>query len=299
MNTLNLDGALTALVTPFTPDDDVDYGALESLVQSQIDAGISGLVPCGTTGESPTLSDSEKYEIIRRTVIIANGRVPVIAGAGCNDTAKTIRVCHTAINAGANAVMIVMPYYNKPTQEGMFQHVTKIASQIGRTPIILYNIPGRSVVDLSTDTLARIIDETPNVIGVKDATGNVLRCQQVARRFGGAISVLSGDDALTPAMMACGACGVISVTSNIYPKAVARVCSAMNAGNLPLAQKRHFALMPVHDAMFIEPNPVPVKYGLSLRKQISFGVRLPMVPPTDATRAQVAKAMEEYEGLPE
>jgi 4-hydroxy-tetrahydrodipicolinate synthase len=293
---LSLHGALTALVTPFTADSQhLDVEAFEALVLAQIDGGISGLVPCGTTGESPTLSDDEKRDVIARTVKLAKGRVPVVAGTGSNDTMKSLRASQAALEAGADAVMIVMPYYNKPSQEGLFLHVTTIASQLGGAPVVLYNIPARSVVDLTTDTLARIVEATPNVVAVKDATGNVLRCQQVVHRFGDALTVLSGDDALTPAMMVSGARGVISVTSNVYPDRVSAVCRAMEEGNPALARRRHFALLPVHEAMFVEPNPAPVKAALASKGRMQLAVRLPLAPPTEATRTLVARAMAAYE----
>jgi 4-hydroxy-tetrahydrodipicolinate synthase len=293
---LSLHGALTALVTPFTADSQhLDVEAFEALVLAQIDGGISGLVPCGTTGESPTLSDEEKRDVVARTVKLAKGRVPVVAGTGSNDTMKSVRASQAALEAGADAVMIVMPYYNKPSQEGLFRHVTTIASQLGGAPVVLYNIPARSVVDLTTDTLARIVEASPNVVAVKDATGNVLRCQQVVHRFGDALTVLSGDDALTPAMMVSGASGVISVTSNVYPDRVSAVCRAMQEGNPSLARRRHFALLPVHDAMFVEPNPGPVKAALASKGRMQLAVRLPLAPPTEATRTLVARAMAAYE----
>ena len=293
---LSLHGALTALVTPFTADSQhLDVEAFEALVLAQIDGGISGLVPCGTTGESPTLGDDEKRDVVARTVKLAKGRVPVVAGTGSNDTMKSVRASQAALEAGADAVMIVMPYYNKPSQEGLFLHVTTIASQLGGAPVVLYNIPARSVVDLTTDTLARIVEATPNVVAVKDATGNVLRCQQVVHRFGDALTVLSGDDALTPAMMVSGARGVISVTSNVYPDRVSAVCRAMEEGNPSLARRRHFALLPVHEAMFVEPNPGPVKAALASKGRMQLAVRLPLAPPTEATRTLVARAMAAYE----
>ena len=296
MSNLALRGALTALVTPFSSDStSIDIQALEALVLAQVDGGIDGIVPCGTTGESPTLSDAEKRDIISRTVKLVNGRVPVVAGTGSNNTANSIRASQAAIEAGADAVMIVMPYYNKPSQEGLFRHVTAIAGQIGGAPIVLYNIPGRSVVDLSTDTLARIVDVAPNVIAIKDATGNVLRCQQVVARFGDAFSVLCGDDALTPAMMVSGARGVISVTSNVYPDAVSAICRAMEQGNLAKARRLHFALLPVHEAMFVEPSPAPVKSALASRNQLELVLRLPLVAPTEATSAYVGRAMAAFE----
>ena len=295
---LSLHGGLTALVTPFTSDTNhVDFDALDALVLAQIEGGIDGIVPCGTTGESPTLRDDEKRDIVAHTVQLAKGRVPIVAGVGSNDTAKSIRLAQTAVEAGADAVMVVMPYYNKPSQEGLARHVTTIASQIGGAPVVLYNVPGRTASDLSTDTLARILDASPNVVAIKDATGNVLRCQQVVSRFGNAVSVLCGDDALTPSMMVVGATGVISVTSNLYPDKVSAVCRAMEVGDLALARRLHFALLPVHEAMFVEPSPGPAKFALALRNQIKLALRLPMVPPTESAQAAISKTIAVYEAL--
>ena len=296
MSRLRLAGAFTALVTPFTSDASrVDFAALESHVQNQIDEGIDGLVPCGTTGESPTLSEAEQADVVHRTVVIAKGRVPIIAGAGSNCTHKSLHLAHAALEAGADGVMIVMPYYNKPSQEGLFQHVTTVARELGGAPVVLYNIPGRSVVDLSVETLARIVDAAPNVIAVKDATGNILRCQQMIARFGDVLDIMCGDDALTLGMMAVGARGVISVTSNLMPRALAGVCNAAREGRWDDARKQHYALLPVHDAMFVEPNPVPVKAALAQLGRMTEAVRLPLTVATEATRSIVAEAAKRYE----
>ncbi len=297
MNTkLPISGAFTALVTPFTADGaGLDIEAFEALVQAQLDAGIQGLVPCGTTGESPNLSDKEQIDLVSRTAKLARGKVPVVAGTGSNSTHKTIRASQAALEAGADAVMLVMPYYNKPSQQGLFEHVTTVAREIGSAPIVLYNIPGRSVVDLATDTLARILDTAPNIAAVKDATGNVVRCQQVVHRFGANLSVMSGDDALTLGMMASGASGVISVTSNLYPDRVVAVCRDMREGNLEDARRKHFALLPVHEMLFVEPNPAPVKVGLAHRKRLTLSLRLPLAVPSKETQQRITKVLDTYE----
>lgn len=296
MTKLRLAGAYTALVTPFTADGShIDIPALEAHVSRQVDQGIDGLVPCGTTGESPTLTDAELAEVVRRTVAVVNKRVPVVAGAGSNSTAKSIHHARAALEAGADAVMIVMPYYNKPSQEGLFQHVTTVAREVGGAPVVLYNIPGRSVVDLSIDTLARIVDAAPNVVAVKDATGNIMRCQHTVARFRDALDVMCGDDALTLGMMAVGARGVISVTSNLYPAALASVCHAAREGRWDDARKQHYALLPVHDAMFVEPNPVPVKAALALRGAMTGAVRLPLSPAQESTRNLVADVTRRFD----
>jgi len=296
MTRLRLCGAYTALVTPFTPDGShLDVAALEAHVARQLDQGISGLVPCGTTGESPTLSDAEMVDVTRRTVSLAKGRVPIIAGAGSNSTAKSIHHARAALDAGADGVMIVMPYYNKPSQDGLFRHVTAIAREVGGAPVVLYNIPGRSVVDLSTDTLARIVDAAPNVVAIKDATGNILRCQQTISKFGDELDVMCGDDALTLGMMAVGARGVISVTSNLMPAQLAAVCKAASEGRWDDARRLHYALLPVHEAMFVEPNPVPVKVALSIRGWMSPAVRLPLSPALDSTRKLVTDVIRQHD----
>jgi len=297
---LHIEGAFTALVTPFTSNSEsIDFEAFDGLVRDQLQGGIHGLVPCGTTGESPTLSDDEQFEVIRHTVQIVSGRVPVIAGASSNCTHKTIKLAQRALEAGANAVMVVMPYYNKPTQEGLLAHITTVASQIGGAPVVLYNIPGRSVVDLSNDTLARAIEACPNVCVVKDATGNVLRCQAMIKRFGNALTVMCGDDALTMPMMAVGAKGVISVTSNVLPDRVAEVCNLMRDGRWNEARAAHLRLLPVHDAMFVEANPGPAKTALANVGKIKPSLRLPLVPPNAASRDTVIAAIARFhEGKP-
>ena len=210
---ISLSGTYTALVTPFQAGAPhaVDGAALDALVDAQIAGGVTGLVPCGTTGESPTLSHEEHAEVVRRVVKRAAGRAQVIAGTGTNSTETTIALSREAERAGVDAVMVVVPYYNKPTQEGLYRHFLAVARAVA-CPLVVYNIPGRSVVDMSCDTFARLAHDAPNVVAIKEATGNVLRAQEIVRRLGARVSVLSGDDVLTLAMIAVGARGVISVT---------------------------------------------------------------------------------------
>ena len=294
--TLPIHGAYTALVTPFTPDGaHVDFDALERLVHRQIEQGIDGLLPCGTTGESPTLHADEHLEVIRRTAKAAAGRVPVIAGTGSNSTEKSISTSKAALEAGADGVMIVSPYYNKPSQEGLVRHMTAVARAVGDAPVILYNIPGRSVVELSVDTIARIADEASNVVAVKDATGNIVRCQQVRHRLGDRLTVMCGDDGLTVGMMAVGASGVISVTSNVFPKQVSDICHAAAQGHWSDALKMHMALLSVHEVMFVEPNPGPAKVAMAHLKLMNTAVRLPLVVPTQASQKLVIDAMRAYQ----
>ncbi len=292
MPEMRLDGTWTALVTPFTPGADaLDPGALDALVEAQIVGGISGLVPCGTTGEAPTLGDDEQLEVIRRVVKVAAGRVPVMAGTGSFSTKKTVAATRAAIAAGADAVMIVMPYYNKPSQDGMRAHVIEAAAAASGRPVVLYNIPGRSVVDLAAETTERICAAASNVVGIKDATGNVLRCQELKRRLGDRLTVMSGDDALTVPMMASGASGVISVTSNVLPREVSEVTRLALAGDFAAARAKHLSLLELHGAMFVEPNPAPAKAALAALGRMNASVRGPLVPASDATRRLVVEAL--------
>jgi 4-hydroxy-tetrahydrodipicolinate synthase len=291
----SISGAYTALVTPFSPDGtSLDVKAFEALVEWQISSGIAGLVACGTTGEAPTLSESELCTVVQKTVKVAKGRVPVIAGAGSFSTHKTIATSLAAIEAGADGVMIVMPYYSKPSQAGLVAHVTQIAAAV-KAPIILYNIPGRTGVDLSADATASICERSPNVIGIKDATGNVLRCQELVRRLGDRLTVLSGDDALTLPMMACGARGLISTTSNLLPAQVSEVCRLALAGKWPEARRAHLALLPVYEAMFCEPSPGPVKAALANKGRVQNVLRPPLVPVSDAAQAKILATVAQYE----
>jgi 4-hydroxy-tetrahydrodipicolinate synthase len=291
MPELRLSGTYTALVTPFTPDGEtIDFNALDALVEAQIAGGVSGLVPCGTTGESPTLSEDEAAAVIQRVIAAARGRVPVLAGTGSFSTKKTIAASKAALAAGADGVMLVMPYYNKPSQEGLREHVLAVARAVSG-PIVLYNIPGRSVVDLSAETTERLSAVAPNVVGLKDATGNVLRCQELVRRLGDRLAILCGDDALTLAMMATGARGVISVTSNVLPREVSEVTRRFAAGDLAGARAAHLALLEVHGLMFVEPNPAPAKAALAAMGRMSAAVRLPLAPAGEATQRQLAEAL--------
>lgn len=292
---LSLQGAYTALVTPFHPQTgEVDTAAYEALCERQIAGGIAGLVPCGTTGESPTLTEEEQAHLIARAVAISRGRVPVIAGTGSFSTKKTIEASKRALAAGADAVMVVMPYYSKPSQEGLFQHLLAVAKAVS-APIVLYNIPGRTQVDLGVEATARLCEAAPNVIATKEATGNILRAQELHRVLGGRLTVLSGDDALTLGMMAVGAAGVISVTGNIYPDKVSEVTRLAAAGKSADALRAHLSILPVHDAMFVDSNPGPVKAVLALKGFMDQGTRLPLVPPSSALVERIAAVVRAYE----
>jgi 4-hydroxy-tetrahydrodipicolinate synthase len=292
---LRIEGTYTALVTPFRdePGQPVDWVALDALIDAQIAGGVTGLVPCGTTGESPTLSHEEHAQVVERTVKRADKRLQVIAGAGSNSTREAVGLVEHAERAGADAVMVVVPYYNKPSQEGLYRHFVEVASRT-RLPVVLYNVPGRSVIDLLPETIARIVATAANVVAVKEATGNVLRAQRLVQTMGDRFTVLSGDDSLTLPMIACGARGVISVTSNVLPAEVSRATRLALDGRLDDARRAHQALLPVHDTMFVEPNPAPVKAALALRGLTKAAVRSPIFPVSEATRATIASALDAF-----
>ncbi len=266
MTMRDLAGAFTALVTPFR-DDVVDEEALRALVEAQIEGGIAGLVPCGTTGESVTLRGDEQTRVTRIVVEQSRGRVPVIAGAGTASTHHTIELARAAREAGADGLLLVCPYYNRPTQVGLEAHFRTVLGEVP-LPTVLYNIPGRTGSDLSLDTLGRLADMEA-LVGIKEATGNIVKAQQIVARFGDRFSVLSGDDALTLGMMAVGARGVVSVTSNVAPAAVSDVVRRALSGDLGGARNAHLALLPLHEAMFVEANPGPVKAALAILGRVA------------------------------
>ena len=283
------EGTYTALVTPFADDAarTIDWKAYEALLESQVAGGVQGVVPLGTTGESPTLTETEQHEVVRRTLAIVRGRVQVIVGVGSNSTAHTVHLAQAAEKAGADAVMAVVPYYNKPSQEGLLEHFVTIAKAVG-LPVVTYNVPGRSVADLHADTLLQLLDRASNVVATKEATGNVLRAQDLVRRAGDRLAVLSGDDALTLPMIAVGARGVISVTSNLLPGDVAVATRLALEGKNAEARRAHFALLPFHEAMFLEPNPSPVKAALAMRDIGNGLTRLPLLAASSAVREHLS-----------
>jgi 4-hydroxy-tetrahydrodipicolinate synthase len=281
-------GSFTALVTPLK-NGSVDEKAFRNLVEWQISEGTSGLVPVGTTGESPTLSHNEHKEVVEWCVDQAKRRVPVVAGAGSNSTKEAIELSQHAEQAGADAVLIVTPYYNKPTQEGLYQHYKAINDAIG-IPIIIYNIPGRSVIDMSVDTMARLF-ELKNIAGVKDATANVMRVSQQRAAMGPDFNQLSGEDGTALGFMAHGGHGCISVTSNVAPRLCAEFQAACLRGDYGMALTYQDKLMPLHHALFIETNPAPAKFALSVLGKCAETVRLPMVPLQEKTRTAVREAM--------
>lgn len=284
-------GSLVALITPMHADGAVDEKTLERFVEWQIGEGTHGLVPVGTTGESPTLSHAEHRRVVEITIAVAGGRVPVIAGAGSNSTAEAVSLAQHAKKAGADAVLVVTPYYNKPTQEGLYLHFKTIAEQAD-IPVVIYNIPGRSVVDMSVETMARLA-KLPNIVGVKDATANLTRPQHTRRAIGTDFCQLSGEDHTALAHLVSGGVGCISVSANVAPRLIAEMHTAWQEGDVARAMAIQHRLVPLHDSMFAETNPGPVKYAASL---LGFGTpdcRLPLAPLSDSTRAQVRAAMVE------
>jgi 4-hydroxy-tetrahydrodipicolinate synthase len=281
-------GSFTALVTPFS-NGSVDEKAFRGLVDWQIAEGTDGLVPVGTTGESPTLSHEEHRQVVEWCVEQVKGRVPVIAGAGSNSTSEAIELARHAQECGASAVLVVTPYYNKPTQEGLYRHFKAINDAIA-IPIIIYNIPPRSVIDMSVETMARLF-ELEHIAGVKDATANVVRVSQQRAAMGAGFNQLSGEDASALGFMAHGGHGCISVTSNVAPRLCAEFQDACLAGEYAAALKVQDKLMPLHTALFLETSPAPVKYALSVLGKCSDMLRLPMVPVAEKTRAAVREAM--------
>jgi len=282
-------GSFTALVTPFDGDS-VDYDAFTRLVEFQIQSGTHGLVPCGTTGESPTLSHEEHARVVEVCISAAKGRIPVIAGAGSNSTKEAVELARHAEKAGATAVLIVTPYYNKPTQEGLYQHFKAIDDAIG-IPIIIYNIPSRSVIDMSVVTMARLF-KLRNIAGVKDATASPVRVSQQRLTLGEEFNQLSGEDGTALAFMAHGGHGCISVTSNAAPKLCSEFQTACLAGDYGKALALHDRLMPLHEALFVETNPGPVKYAMSQLGFCKPDTRLPLAPISDQTKTLVDLALE-------
>jgi 4-hydroxy-tetrahydrodipicolinate synthase len=281
-------GSITALITPFK-DGKVDERAFQRLVEWQIDQGTHGLVPCGTTGESPTLTHDEHRRVVELCVEAAAGRVPVVAGTGSNSTAEAVELTRHAKSAGADGVLVVTPYYNKPTQEGLYQHF-KAINDCADVPIVVYNIPGRSVIDLSVETMARLF-KLANIVGVKDATANMARASLQRAALGTEFVQLSGEDATALGFMAHGGQGCISVTANVAPALCSEFQLACLAGNFHRALQLQDRLMPLHDALFVESNPGPVKYAASKLGLCSADTRLPLAPLAPASRKRVEDAL--------
>ena len=284
-------GSLTALVTPMHADGSIDEAAYSRLIDWQIEQGTQGIVPVGTTGESPTLSHEEHKRVVELAIAAARGRVPVIAGAGSNSTAEAIGLAAHAKRAGADAVLVVTPYYNKPTQEGLFRHYMAIADSVD-IPLFIYNIPGRSVIDMSVETMSRLAAHK-NIVGVKDATANLARPLHTLRACGPEFIQLSGEYHTALAYLAAGGRGCISVTANVAPKLCAQLHAAWARGDLKEAMAIQMRLLPLHDAMFCESNPGPVKYAASLLGFGANAVRLPLAEVTAESAGRIKAAMLE------
>jgi 4-hydroxy-tetrahydrodipicolinate synthase len=283
---------MVALITPMK-DGGVDEPALRALARWQIEKGTDGLVPCGTTGEGATLTADEAACVVRACVEEAKGRVPVIAGCGSNSTQKTIENVQRAKEAGADAALVVTPYYNKPTQEGLFRHF-EVVAQKGGLPVVLYNVPSRTSVDLLPETIGRL-SRVAGIVGVKEASGNVVRVAEIQERCEGrAFALLAGDDMFTLATLGMGGHGVISVVANVAPGDMARLCDDFLAGDLPSAQRAQVRFAPLVRALFCETNPLPLKYALHRMGRAGPELRLPLVPISAAGAAQVDSALKQY-----
>lgn len=282
-------GSIPALVTPIQEDGSLDWQSYRALIDWHIDAGTNGILVMGSTGESATVSMQEHADLIGTAVDHARGRLPIIAGTGANSTARAIELTRYAHTAGAVAALSVVPYYNKPNQEGMFAHYKAIAEAVD-IPLILYNVPGRTVADLSNDTVLRL-SQIPNIVGLKDATGDIGRGIMLMRSLPDAFAVYSGDDPTAAALMLHGARGNISVTANVIPAIMNRLCTAAREGDLAAVRAISRQIAPLHEAMFVEANPIPVKWALAQLGKISAFYRLPLTPLSIARHAQVADAL--------
>ncbi|MCU0896481.1 MAG: 4-hydroxy-tetrahydrodipicolinate synthase [Burkholderiales bacterium] len=289
-------GSLVAIVTPMHEDGRLDMGRFKSLIDFHIAEGTDGIVVVGTTGESPTVDFDEHKELIRVAVEHAKGRIPVIAGTGANSTAEAIELTASAKKAGAAACLSVVPYYNKPTQEGLYRHFRAIAEAVD-IPVILYNVPGRTVADLGNDTTIRLA-QVPNIVGIKDATGSMERAADLLGRIPAGFAVYSGDDASALALMLLGGHGVISVTANVAPRLMHEMCAAALAGDLAKARDANQRLMGLHTKLFVEANPIPVKWAVAELGLIAAGVRLPLTPLSPSHHETVRDAMRRAAVLP-
>jgi 4-hydroxy-tetrahydrodipicolinate synthase len=287
-------GTFTALVTPFR-DGKIDVPAFEKLIEGQIAAGISGVVAVGTTGESPTLSHDEREQVILLAVEIARGRCQVLAGTGSYSTSEAIAATVAAEKMGVDGALIVAPYYNKPSQEGLFRHFKAIAAET-KLPIMLYNIPGRCGVDIAADTVVRLAEACKNIVTIKEASGSVERVSELRGRLPESFSILSGDDSLTLPFMAVGAAGVVSVASNLFPAEVCALVRGYQSGDVQSARESHRKLLPLFKDLFIEPNPVPAKTALGWRGAMSPEVRLPLCEMSESNQERLRKTLEAFEG---
>ena len=269
-------GSMVALVTPMRADGSLDMAALADLVEFHVEQGSDAIIAVGTTGESPTLDHEEHCAVIARVVDVAAGRIPVIAGTGANSTREAIELTRCGMEAGADACLLVVPYYNKPTQEGLYRHYRAVAEAVA-IPQILYNVPGRTITDMLPETVERLAN-IPNIVGIKEATGNLERARQLMDCCGDRIDIYSGDDATAMELMLMGGRGDISVTANVAPKLMQQMCAAALAGDRATAEALNERLMPLHQKLFVEANPIPVKWALTEMGRIPPGIRLPLTP---------------------
>lgn len=286
-----IQGSIVAIVTPFK-DGKVDEKAFSDLIEWHIAEGTNAIVPCGTTGESATLDYEEHYNVIKIAIEVVNKRVPVIAGTGANSTEETIMMTKKAEELGADAALLVAPYYNKPTQEGLYRHYRAVAESVD-LPLVLYNVPGRTAVNITPTTVARLA-EFENIVAIKEASANMRQVSDIIRLCGDRITVLSGDDFTTFPLIMLGGKGVISVSANIVPAKVAQLCRLANEGKVEEARKLHYELEPLNAAMFLETNPIPVKTALSLMGKIREEFRLPLCEMSDANREKLKEVLKGY-----
>lgn len=285
-------GSIVAIVTPFK-NGSIDDNALKDLIEFQIENGTHGIVPCGTTGESPTLSHEEHEYVIELTVKTVKKRIPVIAGTGSNSTEEAIRLTKFAERVGADASLQVVPYYNKPTQEGLYLHFKKIASEV-KIPLILYNIPGRSGVNMNPETIARLAKDCKNIIGVKEASGSIQQASKILYLCGLEFILLSGEDALNYPLQAIGGKGFITVTANVAPKDVSELYNTYVGGDINQTRELHYKLHPLNEAMFLETNPIPVKAALNLMGRIGGEIRLPLSPMSKGNLEKLKTTLKDY-----
>jgi 4-hydroxy-tetrahydrodipicolinate synthase len=284
-------GSLVAIITPMHEDGRLDLGAFKKLIDWHVAEGTDGIVVVGTTGESPTVNVEEHKELIRLAVQHAKGRIPIIAGTGGNSTAEAIELTAAAKKVGAIACLSVVPYYNKPTQEGLYRHFRKIAETVG-LPMILYNVPARTVADLQNDTVLRLA-QVPGIIGIKDATANIERGTDLVKRLPRSFAVYSGEDATALALILLGGHGVISVTANVAPKLMHQMCAAALVGDVKKARELNLRLLPLHQRLFVEANPIPVKWALAEMGMIEYGLRLPLSPLSERFHQTLREALHE------
>ena len=295
MKEVELRGSLVALVTPMESSGQVDYGALDSLIDWHLESGTHGIVPVGTTGESATLNVREHLEVIERTLQRVSGRVPVVAGTGANATTEAIELTQDAKVAGADACLLVTPYYNKPTQEGLYRHYCAIAEAVD-VPMVLYNVPPRTACDMSAETVAKLAP-VPQIVGIKEACGDADRVKEIRELVPDNFIVLSGEDAQTFTMMGYGAVGTISVTANVLPEMMSNFCASYLDGNIAEAERLDNQLQPIHDILFCETSPIPIKWALNEMGRIKEGIRLPLVSLSEPCHEQMRGRLREIGAL--